>query len=54
MFGIRKYDNKMLNKGVSIVKGRSLWIDARRRLFQNKAAVTALFLLIFIFDNFNV
>lgn len=48
MFGIRKYDNKMLNKGVSIVKGRSLWIDARRRLFQNKAAVTALFLLIFI------
>ena len=30
------------------IKGRSLWIDARRRLFQNKAALISLFLLFFI------
>ena len=30
------------------LKGRSLWVDARRRLFQNKAAVISLFILIFI------
>ena len=30
------------------IKGRSLWIDARRRLFQNKAALISLFLLSFI------
>jgi oligopeptide transport system permease protein len=30
------------------VKGRSLWIDARRRLFANRAAMASLFILIFI------
>jgi oligopeptide transport system permease protein len=30
------------------VEGRSLWQDARRRLFQNKAAVTSMFVLFFI------
>ena len=30
------------------IKGRSLWVDARRRLFQNKAAVVSLILLFFI------
>ena len=30
------------------IKGLSLWIDARRRLFQNKAALISLFLLFFI------
>ncbi len=29
----------------SNIKGRSLWVDARRRLFQNKAAVVSLFLI---------
>ena len=29
----------------SNIKGRSLWVDARRRLFQNKAAVISLFLI---------
>jgi oligopeptide transport system permease protein len=29
------------------IKGRSLWVDARRRLFQNKAAVVSLILLFF-------
>ena len=28
--------------------GRSLWTDARRRLFRNKAAVTSLFFLVFM------
>ncbi len=32
----------------SNIKGRSLWIDARRRLFQNKAAVVSLFLIFLI------
>jgi oligopeptide transport system permease protein len=31
-----------------ILKGRSLWVDARRRLFLNKAAVISLFTLIII------
>jgi len=30
------------------IKGRSLWVDARRRLFQNKAAVVSLILLFFV------
>tara|TARA_B100001057_G_scaffold77505_1_gene72374 strand:+ start:254 stop:1147 length:894 start_codon:yes stop_codon:yes gene_type:complete len=30
------------------IKGRSLWVDTRRRLFQNKAAVISLFLLFFV------
>ena len=30
------------------LKGRSLWVDARRRLFLNKAAVISLFTLIII------
>ena len=29
----------------SNIKGRSLWVDARRRLFQNTAAVVSLFLI---------
>jgi len=32
----------------SDIKGRSLWVDARRRLFQNKAAVVSLFLIFLI------
>ena len=32
----------------SNIKGRSLWVDARRRLFQNKAAVVSLFLIFLI------
>ena len=32
----------------SNIKGRSLWVDARRRLFQNKAAVASLFLIFLI------
>ena len=32
----------------SNIKGRSLWVDARRRLFQNKAAVISLFLIFLI------
>lgn len=30
------------------VEGRSLWQDARRRFFQNKAAVASLIILFFI------
>ena len=30
------------------VKGRSLWADARRRFMRNKAAVTGVFMLIFV------
>ena len=32
----------------SNIKGRSLWVDARRRLFQNKAAFVSLFLIFLI------
>ena len=32
----------------SNIKGRSLWVDARRRLFQNKAAVVSLFLIFLV------
>jgi|TARA_B100001248_G_scaffold261741_1_gene253962 oligopeptide transport system permease protein len=32
----------------SNIKGRSLWVDARRRLFQNKAAVISLFLIFLV------
>ena len=32
----------------SNIKGRSLWVDARRRLFQNKAADVSLFLIFLI------
>lgn len=34
---------------IKAVKGRSLWSDARRRFFRNKAAVISLLLLILIF-----
>ena len=42
---LKKTDNLEVSYGL---KGRSLWVDARRRLFQNKAAVISLFILIFI------
>jgi oligopeptide transport system permease protein len=32
-------------KAVEEVKGRSLWVDARRRLFQNRAAMTSIVIL---------
>ena len=44
--------NKQVNiKAIEVsktLKGRSLWVDARRRLFLNKAAVISLFTLIII------
>jgi len=42
---LKKTDNLEVSYGL---KGRSLWVDARRRLFQNKAAIISLFILIFI------
>ena len=42
---LKKTDNLEVSYSL---KGRSLWVDARRRLFQNKAAVISLFILIFI------
>ena len=42
---LKKTDNIEVSYGL---KGRSLWVDARRRLFQNKAAVISLLILIFI------
>ena len=42
---LKKTDNLEMSYSL---KGRSLWVDARRRLFQNKAAVISLFILIFI------
>ena len=32
-------------KAVENVKGRSLWVDARRRLFQNRAAMASIIIL---------
>lgn len=34
-----------LMQSAEAVKGRSLWVDARRRLFRNKAAVTSMIVL---------
>jgi oligopeptide transport system permease protein len=34
-----------LLESATVVKGRSLWVDARRRLFRNKAAVTSMIVL---------
>ena len=42
---LKKTDNLEVSYGL---KGRSLWVDARRRLFQNKAAIISFFILIFI------
>ena len=32
----------------AVIEGRSLWQDARRRFFRNKAAVASLIILFFI------
>ena len=32
-------------RAAETVKGRSLWVDARRRLFRNKAAVVSMIVL---------
>lgn len=40
---------KVMNAAVGEVKGRSLWEDARRRLFANKAAVASMVILFLIF-----
>ena len=40
----RERKEKILKSALS-VRGRSLWSDARRRLFKNKAAVTGLIIL---------
>jgi oligopeptide transport system permease protein len=37
--------NKVAETQAKQIKGRSLWIDARRRLFRNKAAVTSMVIL---------
>ena len=44
---MNKKDIKIIEDYYNI-KGRSLWVDARRRLFQNKAAVISLFLIFLI------
>ena len=41
-------NNAKIVEDYANIKGRSLWVDARRRLFQNKAAVVSLILLFFI------
>ena len=41
-------NNIKIVEDYSNIKGRSLWVDARRRLFQNKAAVVSLVLLFFV------
>lgn len=47
---ITRSDAKLLNDTARLadVRGRSLWEDARRRFFRNKAAVAGLFVLIAI------
>ena len=45
---INKQRNIEAIEGLTIIKGRSLWVDARRRLFLNKAAVISLITLIII------
>ena len=44
---MNKKDIKIIEDYYNI-KGRSLWVDARRRLFQNKAAVISLFLIFLV------
>ena len=44
---MNKKDIKII-EDYSNIKGRSLWVDARRRLFQNKAAVISLFLIFLV------
>lgn len=39
------YEKRKLGDELSEVKGRSLWTDARRRLFANRAAVTSMIIL---------
>ena len=41
-------DNIKIVEDYANIKGRSLWVDARRRLFQNKATVVSLILLFFV------
>ncbi len=45
---INKQRNIEAIEELRIIKGRSLWVDARRRLFLNKAAVISLITLIII------
>jgi oligopeptide transport system permease protein len=45
---MNKQENIEAIKVSKTLKGRSLWVDARRRLFLNKAAVISLFTLIII------
>ena len=45
---INKQRNIEAIEELTIIKGRSLWVDAKRRLFQNKAAVISLITLIII------
>ena len=45
---INKQRNIEAIEDLTIIKGRSLWVDARRRLFLNKAAVISLITLIII------
>ena len=45
---INKQRNIEAIEELTIIKGRSLWVDARRRLFLNKAAVISLITLIII------
>lgn len=45
---INKQRNIKAIEELTIIKGRSLWVDARRRLFLNKAAVISLITLIII------
>ncbi|WP_370362816.1 oligopeptide ABC transporter permease OppC [Desulfopila sp. IMCC35008] len=47
MVGTKSYIQDGLNglESAEVVKGRSLWQDARRRLFHNKAAVVSMILL---------
>ena len=45
---INKQRNIEAIEELTIIKGRSLWVDAIRRLFLNKAAVISLITLIII------
>lgn len=51
MLNVSKEDSAMLeavSEKVSDIEGRSLWQDARRRFFRNKAAIVSLCILFFI------
>ena len=45
---MNKFDKIKILESSHKIKGRSLWIDAKRRLFLNKAATISLFILTFI------